>query len=374
MKIYKKMIAIVATVIIMIVPVLVMWLPKRNFSENENRVLQGVPEYSAENLLSGQFGDDIEKYVNDHFPLRDHLVSVKTRMQVMIGYKELNEVFVTKKRLLQHIEKPDDTIFIQRVNKLCNNLYGVKAQINLMVVPTNAEVYRELLPAYAPDVVREQAVIDDIYGKVNCGTIDVLKPLLEAKDKTKNLYYNLDHHWNFFGAYVGYEQFCKAKGIMPKTVEAFEPECVSRNFKGSLYSKVLLDSMKPDEIFASGEKNKNIVVNYCDMKKTTDTYYDKSFLNKKDKYCYFGGGNQALMIIENQEADNDKELVLVKDSFANCFIPFILDDYRKIHVIDPRYYRPHISDYVKQQENITDILLLYNIDSLNINNGISKIK
>ena len=191
MKIYKKMIAIVATVIIMIVPVLVMWLPKRNFSENENRVLQGVPEYSAENLLSGQFGDDIEKYVNDHFPLRDHLVSVKTRMQVMIGYKELNEVFVTKKRLLQHIEKPDDTIFIQRVNKLCNNLYGVKAQINLMVVPTKAEVYRELLPAYAPDVVREQAVIDDIYGKVNCGTIDVLKPLLEAKDKTKNLYYNL---------------------------------------------------------------------------------------------------------------------------------------------------------------------------------------
>ena len=161
---------------------------------------------------------------------------------------------------------------------------------------------------------------------------------------------------------------------MPKTVEAFEPECVSRNFKGSLYSKVLLDSMKPDEIFASGEKNKSIVVNYCDKKKTTDTYYDKSFLNKKDKYCYFGGGNQALMIIENQEADNDKELVLVKDSFANCFIPFILDDYRKIHVIDPRYYRPHISDYVKQQENITDILILYNIDSLNINNGISKIK
>ena len=374
MKTYKKITAIVASIIMMIVPVLVMVLPKKDFSENENRVLQDVPEYGVENLLSGQLGNDIEKYVNDHFPLRDYLVSIKTRAQITMGYKELNGVFVTKKRLLQHIAKPDDTIFIERVNKLCDNLDGTKAQINLMVVPTDTQVYQELLPAYAPDIDWEQEAIDDIYSKVNCGTIDVLKPLQKAKDNKKNLYYNLDHHWNFYGAYVGYEQFCKIKGIEPKTVEAFEPECVSRDFKGSLYSKVLLDSINPDEIFAPTEKNHSLVVNYCDKKKIVDTYYDKSYLNKKDKYCYFGGGNQALMTIENQRSDNDKELVIVKDSFANCLIPFIVDEYRKIHVIDPRYYRPHISSYVKQQKNVTDILLIYNIDSLNINNGISKIK
>lgn len=374
MKTYKKIIAVVATAVIMIVSVLLLALPKKHFSENENRVLQSRPEYSFDNLISGQFGEEIENYVNDHFPFRDSLVAIKTGTQTTVGYREINGVFVSQGRLLQHIDRPDESKFIDRINKLCGNLRDMPVAVNLMVIPTNAEVYRELLPNHAPDVVEEQYIIDNIYRQVDCGTIDVLKALKEAKKDGINLYYNLDHHWNFYGAYVGYAQFCKKTGIISKTIEAFEPECVSRDFKGSLYSKVLLDTIPADEILAPKQKNKDITVTYYDKKITTNTYYDESFLVQKDKYCFFGGGNQALMMIENKNASSDREIVIVKDSFANCFIPFIIDDYKIIHIIDPRYYRPHISDYVKQHKDITDVLLLYNIDSLNINNGIVNIK
>ncbi len=371
---YKKIIAVVAAAIIIIVPVLLFTLPKKDFSENENRVLQDIPEYSIENLVSGQLSNEIENYVNDHFPLRDNLVAMKTYVQAAMGYKEMNGVFIARGRLLQHIDKPDASEFIERVNKLCENLRKTSVNMNLMVVPTSTEVYRELLPAHAPDVVEEQPIIEEIYDQVHCGTIDVLGALKEAKNDGENLYYNLDHHWSFYGAYVGYTQFCEKHNVLPGTMEDFEPVCVSTNFKGSLYSKVLLETMPADEILAPNLKNKYLVVTYCDKGTKENTYYDKNFLKQKDKYSYFGSGNQALMTIENSSTTSEKEIVIVKDSFANCFIPFIIDDYKVIHIIDPRYYRPHISDYIKQHENVDEVLLLYNIDSFNTNDGIVKIK
>ena len=203
--------------------------------------------------------------------------------------------------------------------------------------------------------------------------MDVLQPLIAAKEKEQNLYYHLDHHWNYEGAYVGYQSLCEALHLTLQSGERLAPACVTKDFRGSLYSKVLLESMTADEIWAPTEPEK-IQVNYIDKKETLNTYYNQSFLEQKDKYCYFGSGNQALMVIENPKAEKDEEIIIVKDSFANCLIPFLIAHYKKIHVIDPRYYRPHISDYVKQQEHVTEVLLLYNIDSMNINNGIIKIK
>lgn len=374
MKMYKKIIAVAAAFVIMIVPVLVLAMPKKEFSENENRVLQKIPEVNVENVISGQLNEDIEDYMNDHFPWRDTLVSLKSSVQTGLGYKELNGVFVTEERLLQHIEEPNTSAFAKKINGLCENLSDTEVKVNLMVVPTNAQVYGEELPEHAPDVVDEKKAIDDIYAQVNCETIDVLGALMETKKDGNNLYYNLDHHWNFYGAYAGYVQFCNIVGNTPKSIQEFQPKTVTEDFRGSLYSKVLIDSMPSDEILAPELPDSGISVNFYDKKEIRDSYYDESFLNQKDKYCYFGSGNQALMEIENTNVESDKELVIVKDSFANCLIPFLIGDYRKIYVIDPRYYMPHISNFVQSHEKVTEVLVLYNIDSLNINSGIVKIK
>jgi hypothetical protein len=369
----KLIMPITVAALILLVPVLIIVLPKKDFSENENRMLQKVPVVTLNNIKEGVFSDEVEKYVSDHFPLRDELVSLKCSVQKIAGIKEFNDVFLGRGRLLQHIEEPQISVFESRINRLCDNLEDTETNINLMLIPTNATVYSSQLPKNAPDIVDEQAIIQDIYDNTKCNDMDVVKELINEKDN-HNMYYYLDHHWNYYGAYTGYRLYCRQIGIEPRDIEEFGKKTLTKDFRGTLYSKVLIKSMKPDVIEAVELPKSGIKVEYVDKKKETNDYYDYSFLEKKDKYSVFGGGNQALQIVENQKSESEDELVIVKDSFANCFVPFLIYHYRKIHIIDPRYYMPHVSDYVKKNKNVKDVLVLYNIDSLNNNSGIVKIK
>ena len=70
--------------------------------------------------------------------------------------------------------------------------------------------------------------------------------------------------------------------------------------------------------------------------KTENTFYQMEFLKKKDKYSVFFGGNQAVLEISGG-AKNKKTLLMIKDSFANCMIPFLAEDYEKIIVADMRH-------------------------------------
>lgn len=370
----NKFVAIIAAAIMLTISVCMIVLPKSDFSENENRVLQKLPEFSGERLVSGEFTDEIENYINDHFPGRDAFVSIKGNFQKAIGYREMNETFIAGNRLLQHIKEPKTGNFISKVNRLVGNLDDSEATVRLMVVPTDAGVYNELLPQNAPDVVDEEAKISEIYDGVSCEGIDILSALIEEKDNGNNLFYNLDHHWTYYGAYIGYKTYMESLGMTPGTLEDIPHKVVSEEFRGTLYSKVLIGSMPSDSITAVDFTGMNLTVTNVDKNEVRDTYYYEEFLNKKDKYCYFGGGNPGKMIIENPDATYDREVLVVKDSFANSLIPFLIGDFKKVHIIDPRYYVRHISDCVVDDENITDVLILYNLDSLSTNNGIIKLK
>lgn len=47
--------------------------------------------------------------------------------------------------------------------------------------------------------------------------------------------------------------------------------------------------------------------------------------------------------------DNGKILIL-KDSYANAFIPFLQSHYKEIHIVDPRHYKGNIITYIKENE------------------------
>ena len=103
-------------------------------------------------------------------------------------------------------------------------------------------------------------------------------------------------------------------------------------------------------------------------------YYAKDYLLKKDKYAYFGNENQPLIVLENESCKTDDEVVIIKDSFANCIAPLFTANYKKVHIIDTRYMKkPKASEYINANENITGVIVLYGLDSLNNNTGISRI-
>ena len=118
---------------------------------------------------------------------------------------------------------------------------------------------------------------------------------------------------------------------------------------------------------------KQAKVYYEDKDITKDSMYEEKYLNEKDKYSYFLDNNHALITITNKSINNNKELLVIKDSYANSFIPMIAKHYEKIHVIDPRYYRLSISSYINEN-NISNVLFLYNVLTLDDDMGIVSVR
>ena len=75
---------------------------------------------------------------------------------------------------------------------------------------------------------------------------------------------------------------------------------------------------------------------------------------------FFGGNHSRIDI--TTPVDENKNLLIFKDSYANCFIPFLQPYFRSIIVIDPRYYYDDV-DRLVTDNSITDVLFLYNVDT-----------
>ena len=101
---------------------------------------------------------------------------------------------------------------------------------------------------------------------------------------------------------------------------------------------------------------------------TYDSLYFNEYLHKKDKYAVYFGGNYDKVDIEigettgqaAQTASSKGSLLILKDSFANSFVPYLLGDYSRITMIDSRYYRGSVTELA---EDYDEVLILYGIDN-----------
>ena len=89
--------------------------------------------------------------------------------------------------------------------------------------------------------------------------------------------------------------------------------------------------------------------------------FDVQSLSTKSQYNVFFGGNHPEVVIDSA-SESKKVLMVFKDSYANCFVPFLIPDYARIIMIDPRYYTEDISETI-QSNGVTDILFLYNANT-----------
>ena len=349
----KKIVSIIITIIILSLSILFIVLPKIDFSSNENRYLEKFPKIDVDSIISSKFQKKFMSYITDHFPFREELLYVNTKRNLYTGVYRISDVYYAKdKYLLEEYKKPVNSDRIIRiVNKFIN-----KNEINtsFILVPTSINIYKDKLDkvniSYDEDIT-----IDYYKEKLNTNFIDIREELRNNKDKY--LYYKTDHHWTTEAAGIAYNK------LMNKN-NTYEYEKVSTNFLGTLYSKVLDKSLKEDYILRLKDDNKYIING------KESSLYDSSYLDKKDKYSYFLGGNKDLITIENDNASGS--ILIIKDSYANCFIPYIVNDYNMVYVIDPRYYKKSISEYIKEN-NIKDVLFIYNVLTLDEDLGILNI-
>lgn len=366
----RKLIAIIISAIVLILSVMLIIMPKKDFSENENRYLQKFPKFKVSSLLSGEYISQIEAYVADHFPFRDELMNFKTNVYKAIGQTKINGVYLGKDEyLMEEYQEPvNSDKIIKQINSFTEKLEDCK--MYFMLVPTSVSIYEEKLPSYAKNASQRETIQYYKEQLKNVETIDIYDTFKSLKDEIQ-LYYRLDHHWTTFGAYVAYLEYCSKAQITPETKLTIRE--ISNEFKGTLYSKIIDNTLTPDTMYSMTKQDGEYIVNYVATNKVTSTLYEDKYLSQKDKYSYFLDNNNPLVVIENKKIDSSKEIIVIKDSYANAFVPFIVNNYKKVHVIDPRYYKISISDYIKEN-NIKEVLFLYNVKTIDTDLGINSIQ
>jgi len=370
----KKYFGIIFAICILIFSILLIILPKKEFSENENRYLEEFPSFNLDTLLDGSFMTDLEKYVQDHFPFRNSFLNVKSNTELALGKTENNNVYIAENGYLIEKNTAIDEHRLDRIAMIINSISKEAKDFNVsvMIVPTSITINQDKLPKYATEY-SELDRISHIYNKLG-NTINIdLYDELKTLNETEQSYYKLDHHWTTIAAYEAYVKYITSINGNVLPLEEFEKEIVTNEFYGTTYSKANLYDLTPDTITTYTNTNNKFEIQYVKLGKTSNSFYNKEYLNKKDKYAMFLNENQELVIVKNNTTKANKNLLVIKDSYANCFIPFVANNFNTTHVIDPRYYAKSISEYI-QENNIDEVLFLYNMHTLSTDQGIFNIK
>ena len=364
-------------------------LPDRDFSPEENRSLAKAPEMTVENLFSGNLTEEFSDYMADQFPARGFFVGVKAVGELAQGKQENNDVFVAKDNyLIARVDYPDEKNLQKNISAAGRFIAAAEdSGINCTAAfaGRKADVCYDKLPAvyngkYYSD--RIWGILDDMCKASGFDFVNLRDVLRTHEADGEEVYYRTDHHWNSYGAYIAYTAIGDSVGYKPLPLTDFEKEKVTDSFLGTTWSASGIKWQEGEEIDfyrweGDGDFTMRILdpsgqLSDCEGQRTVeedgdvysvfDSYYIRDFLDKKDKYASFIGGNFGYTEIYKNTDGQRETLLILKDSFANSMVQFLARDYDLI-MIDLRYYKANITRLCEEKD-IKNVLLLYNMETL----------
>ena len=254
------------------------------------------------------------------------------------------------------------------VNAVADSLSGV-SQVYAMAIPLSSGItLPDELFSDIPGSDQAQAEKDILAGMgQNVKTIPLHDVMMSHR--TEYIYFRTDHHWTALGAYYAYVQFCTAKGITPHNLSDYE---VSQfpGFLGSFYNDGgKPDAMKndPDTVNAYHPVSATASMKYGDNENSTLTggqvIFDESTASASLKYGTFIMGDNPFTVIENPEVSNGESCIVVKESFGNAFVPFLVDHYQTVYVVDYRYYSGSVTQ-LAGDKGVKDVLFVNNLSAI----------
>lgn len=263
--------------------------------------------------------------------------------------------------------------YIGMVNRAAQLLEG-KARVFDMVVPTSIHICIPEKVRKGLNSADQEKAIDYLYQSMSPSVtkLDLMETLQKHQEEKEYLYFRTDHHWTALGAYYAYRQFAPQAGRPTASITDYE-ERVFEGFLGSFYrqvtSKPIRSAMEktPDTVYAYAPKSAS------KMQLTTsegdtlnyDIIRDGDQLKESQKYLSFIGGDNPWTVIENENLHDGSSVLLVKESFGNCFAPFLVESYQHVYVVDYR----HISKI--DSRTLTQLVEDYDIDDVLFLNNIS---
>lgn len=336
-------------------------LPDRQFSEQENRYLQMRPEFSFKSLFSGDYTSKFETYTTDQFTFRDEWITLKAASELALGKQENNDVHLCENgTLIEGFKRPENSVLDSNMSALNTLVGNTDAKVYFALIPDKSDLYSSLLPKNVPND-SEKEVIDYCYGQSNATNVNIYSALSAHKDEY--IFYRTDHHWTSLGAYYGLSALAESMGLPCPALDSYtDRHVVSEEFYGTTWSSSGFSWVDPDtmEIFVNAPEGLK-VTSYPQGSPVEGKLYDFSFLEKKDKYSMFMGGNCPMHVIETGNEDKPSLLIL-RDSYTDSLIPFLLDDFSEIHVLDLRYYRASLKAYIEQND-FDNVLVCYSVSN-----------
>lgn len=358
--------------VLLLISVVDMLRPAKLYSSYENRKLQQKPELSVQAVRTGSYMKEYEDYVADQILGRNRYIAIKSATDKALGKKEINGVYLATDGTL--IEKHTEEFSAQNIEKTLEGLrklerllQGKSRSFQVLLAPTADNVYSEKLPAYA-EVFPEEALWRQFRDACGENTVfpDVFSPLRSHAEEY--IYYGTDHHWTTLGAYYAYQTWVAENNM---TAVSYNTDKVSETFHGTLHSKTNLPGLPFDIIDVYAYEGMREV--YYDLSETPEySLYAEKYLSGKNQYGYFLDDNHMLIEIRNtsyKKVSTDRErknkgtsLFIIKDSFANCMVPYLSEHYETIYILDLRYYKGKLTKLLDRYvTKDTDVLILYNM-------------
>lgn len=245
-----------------------------------------------------------------------------------------------------------------------------------LIVPKNSAF--SLPEKYASKNGDQKAGIEHIYSELSSGITPVrIFDTLNAH-KNEYLFFRTDHHWTQRGAYYAYTEFAKAAGFTPHPISDFEIKTFD-GYLGTLYNSTKDKKLKanPDTVEAFMAKDRKFTMTYYITSSSGVVECKRNYIirskptSARNSYGVFIDGDNPLTIIKNDsEVKTGRKLVMVKESYGNCFAPFMALDFDEVYVVDQRYYNklvsagkfPKLAKLI-ERDGITDVLFINNIQA-----------
>ena len=383
----KNKIMMAVFILLLLTGAVFVWLPADEASiAEENRTIAKMPEVSIGSITSGKFSAGFESYVGDNVGFRGFFTKFSEQLlankgitsnlgKIVSVQKDVGTELTQKSRLLVK----DDTI----MEVFENNKEHMDWYLNVLTF--YADKLSEDINFYSMLIPTQLEFQEPMYANIQDDQLETINYVYEnmperitavnAYDELKNhmdeyIYYRTDHHWTARGAYYGYKAFMNTlKENNPDSSDMFKPVTIeefpakkTENFLGYLYKQAQTPEIKnsPDTIewYDLNEQGHISVVNeYFENGKNIP--YNAVFLDEKSNdYSIFLGGDQPLVELTNAQKPDGRTLIIIKDSYCNCFAPWVIQNYHKVILLDPRTSEGSLEEMLERYK--PDDLLLMN--------------
>lgn len=321
-------------------------------------------EISAADVMNGQFTNILSAETACRFPGRCLMISADSRIRAAMNESIVNGVYVDKRMLLDAgvSERGSVSRNADIINNFCNEYKGT---VYFAAIPTSAGVYESYMPEYLRKN-SESMQINRLYTLLegNIREIDaynILKMLNE-----NYIYYRNDSRWTSYGAYCVYRTVIQKLGYSPVSYDKYTIYHVSDEYRGDLYTRTFYSQVKPDIIDIYSYPDGAEITGFTGYDNKRKSYsgqlFDRSFLESGDMYDMYMGEHRPLVKIRTS-VSNERRILVIKDSFADCFIPFLTQHYSEIDVVSPEYMKGSLRDFV-DPDDYEQILFIFGIDSM----------